>query len=55
VVIGPKTYRLFSDQPRGRRSDLFGDHWGEMVQCLEEQPDQTALELLIEFQARYPG
>jgi len=26
-----------------------------MVQSLEERPDQTALELLIEFQARYPG
>jgi hypothetical protein len=26
-----------------------------MVQCLEDYPDQTALELLVEFQARYPG
>jgi hypothetical protein len=26
-----------------------------MLQCLEAQPDQTALELLIEFQARYPA
>lgn len=26
-----------------------------MVQRLEEHPDQTVLELLIEFQARYPG
>ena len=26
-----------------------------MVNCLEERPDQTALELLVEFQARYPG
>jgi len=26
-----------------------------MLQCLEAQPDQTALELLVEFQARYPG
>jgi hypothetical protein len=25
------------------------------VECLEARPDQTALELLIEFQARYPG
>jgi hypothetical protein len=54
VVIGPKTYRLLSDKPRGRRPDPFRGHWDEMVQCLEEQPDQTALELLIEFQARYP-
>lgn len=44
-----------SDEPRGRRPDIFKDDWPEMVQCLEEHPDQTALELLIEFQARYPG
>jgi hypothetical protein len=55
VVIGPKTYRLVSDKPRGRRPDTFKDHWVEMAQCLDEHPDQTALELLIEFQARYPG
>ena len=55
VVIGTKTYRRFSDKPRGRRPDIFRDHWAEMTQCLEERPDQTALELLVEFQARYPG
>lgn len=55
VVIGPKTYRRLSNKPRGRRPDGFKDHWDEMVQSLEERPDQTALELLIEFQARYPG
>jgi hypothetical protein len=55
VIIGPKTYRRFSDKPRGRRPDIFKDHWEEMVQYLEQRPDQTALELLIEFQARYPG
>jgi len=55
VVIGPKTYRRLSDKPRGRRPDTFNEHWDEMVQSLEERPDQTALELLIEFQARYPG
>lgn len=54
VIIGPKTYRL-SDKPRGRRPDIFKDDWEEMAQCLEERPDQTALELLVEFQARYPG
>jgi hypothetical protein len=42
-------------KPRGRRPDIFKDHWEEMAQCLEEWPDQTALELLVEFQARYPG
>ena len=55
VVIGPKTYRRLNDKPRGRRTDIFKDHWQEMVLCLEERPDQTALELLVEFQARYPG
>jgi hypothetical protein len=55
VVIGPKTYRRLSGKPRGRRPDIFKDHWEEMARCLEEQPDQTALELLVEFQARYPG
>lgn len=55
VVIGPKTYRLSNDKPRGRRPDSLKDHWPEMERCLEEYPDQTALELLIEFQARYPG
>lgn len=55
VAIGPKTYRRFSDKPRGRRPDMFKDLWQEMVRCLEANPDQTALELLVEFQARYPG
>jgi transposase len=55
VVTGPKSYRRLSDKPRGRRPDIFKDHWEEMAQCLEQRPDQTALELLIEFQARYPG
>jgi hypothetical protein len=53
VVIGAKTYRRFNDKPRGRRRDIFRDHWDEMVECLEEHPDQTALELLVEFQARH--
>jgi hypothetical protein len=52
VTIGPKTY---SDKPRGRRPDMFKITGQEIVQCLEANPDQTALELLIEFQARYPG
>jgi hypothetical protein len=55
VVIGPKKYRRLSDRPRGRRRLIFADHWDEMARCLEERPDQTAMELLIEFQARYPG
>ena len=27
----------------------------EMTRCLDERPDQPAFELLVEFQARYPG
>ena len=55
VAIGTKTYRVFNDKWRGRQRDIFKNHWAEMVQCLEEHPDQTALELLVEFQVRYPG
>lgn len=55
IVIGPKTYRRLSDKPRGCKPRLFKEHWAEMTACLEAQPDQTAQELLIEFQARYPG
>jgi Integrase core domain len=55
VLIGPKKIRKLSDKPRGRRRQIFADHWDEMAQCLEERPDQTAMELLVEFQARYPG
>jgi hypothetical protein len=54
VVIGPKTYRRLSTKPRGRRPDPFGEHWAEMLESLEASPDQTALELLLEFKARYP-
>jgi len=31
------------------------DHEPEMLKCFEERPDQTAKELLVEFQVRYPG
>jgi len=55
VVIGAKTYRRSRDKRWGTRPDIFKDHWQEMMQCLEENPDQTALELLVEFQARHPG
>jgi hypothetical protein len=55
VITGPKTYRRLSDKPRGRRPDIFRHHWDKMARCLEEHPDQTALELLVEFQSRYPG
>lgn len=54
LVIGTKTYRRFDPKPRGTRPSHFAPHWTEMLQCLEAHPDQTALELLIEFRARYP-
>lgn len=57
VAIGPLKYRRFSNKPRGRGPgpQSCTDHWTEMLQWLEEHPDQTAVELLTEFQARYPG
>lgn len=30
VSIGPKTYRRYSEKPRGCRPDMFKDHWGEI-------------------------
>lgn len=47
VSIGIKTYRVFNDKWSGRKRDIFADHWTEMLECLEEHPDQTALELLL--------
>jgi len=57
VVIGRLTYRPVSQKPRGRGPgpQSCTAHWAEMLQWLEEHPDQTAAELLTEFQARYPG
>jgi hypothetical protein len=55
VVVGPKIHRMFKDRSTGPKRDIFKDHWAEMVECLDERPDQTALELLVEFQVRYPG
>ena len=55
VVIEHLKHRRLTDKPRGRRAGLLEEHWEEMVQCLEAQPDQTALELLVEFQTRHPG
>ena len=55
VVIEHLKHRRLTDKPRGgKQARMFTEHWAEMVECLEAQPDQTALELLVEFQARYP-
>jgi hypothetical protein len=57
VVIGRLKYRRFSNKPRGRGPgpQRFVDHWPQMLQYLESHPEITAVELLTEFQARYPG
>jgi hypothetical protein len=54
VAIDGLKYRRLSNKPRRCRPDPFNAHWSEMLKCLDAQPDQTALELLVEFQARYP-
>lgn len=55
IVIEHLKHRRLTDKPRGgKHTHMFTEHWAEMVECLEAQPDQTALELLVEFQARYP-
>jgi hypothetical protein len=53
VMIGKRTHRNTKSRAR-RRPDPFHAHWAEMLQRLDADPDQTALELLIDFQARYP-
>jgi hypothetical protein len=53
VVIGTRTHRNAVSRAR-RRPDPFQAHWCEMLQCLDTDPDQTALQLLTDFQSRYP-
>jgi hypothetical protein len=53
VMIGKRTHRNTKSRAR-RRPDPFQAHWAQMLQRLDADPDQTALELLIDFQARYP-
>jgi hypothetical protein len=57
VIIPPRKNRRFSNKPRGPAPVPYScvAHLTEMYQWLEEHPDQTATELLNEFQARYPG
>ena len=57
VVIGPRKHRYPAKRARGRSRapQSCTAHWTEMVQWLEEHPDTTGVELLTEFQARYPG
>jgi hypothetical protein len=51
--IGSLSYWQFNRRDR-RRPDPFQAHWKEMLEHLESDPGQTALELLIEFKVRYP-
>jgi Integrase core domain len=53
AMIGKRTHRNTKSRAR-RRPDPFQAHWAEMLRRLDADPDQTALELLIDFQARYP-
>ena len=55
VVVGPKTYRRLSDKPCGRRPDIFNEHWAEMVNCLEDRTDQTALRASGRIPGALPG
>ena len=54
VAVDHIKWRNLTHKPRGIRPDPFKAHWAEMLECLEERPDQTALEMLLEFRARYP-
>jgi hypothetical protein len=52
---GRKNRRISRKPPgRGPGPRRFKAHWVEIRQYLEERPDQTAMELLTEFQARCP-
>lgn len=53
VVIGTRTHRNTESRVR-RRPDPFHAHWTEMLRSLDIDPNQTALQLLIDFQGRYP-
>ena len=53
IVIGTRTHRNTESRVR-RRPDPFQAHWAEMLRSLDTDPDQTALQLLIDFQGRYP-
>jgi len=53
VVIGKRSHRNTKSRAR-TRPDPFQAHWAEMLQRLDADPDQTALELLSDLQARYP-
>jgi hypothetical protein len=57
VVIGKRTHRT-SGLPRIYRTrtrvDPFAQHWAQICQWLEKDPDQTGLELFARLKATYP-
>jgi Integrase core domain len=55
IEIGSLRYRPSSKPRTRRRPDPLAANWSEMLQQLELDPDQTARELLAQFQARYPN
>jgi hypothetical protein len=55
ITIGSLRYRPSTKPRTRRRPDPLAAIWPEMLQKLESDPDQTARELLAQFQARYPG
>jgi hypothetical protein len=55
IEIGPLKYRQ-SQIPRGRRRpDPFQEHWADILKLLEEDPDQTAQELMTKVIIHYPS
>jgi hypothetical protein len=54
IEVGSLRYRPSSKSRTRRRPDPLAAIWPEMLQQLETDPDQTARELLAQFQARYP-
>jgi hypothetical protein len=55
IEVGSLRYRQ-SSAPRGRRRpDPFQEHWTDILKRLEDDPDQTAQELLEDIVTRYPS
>jgi Integrase core domain len=55
IEIGPIKHRR-SLIPRGRRRpDPFAEHWTEILALMDEDPDQTARELIDAVIARFPS
>jgi hypothetical protein len=54
IEVGPIKHRR-SLIPRGRRRpDPFAEHWSEILSLIDEDPDQTARELIDAVMTRFP-